>query len=46
MRYSLPLFHYFRLLNTVDSKQCSIQIVPMTVFKLWTSGVGSDRSTN
>ena len=48
-------FLYFRLFNTVDSKQSfqyswskqwSIQILPMTGFELRASCVGSDCSTN
>ena len=46
MGHSRPLFLYFRLFNTADSKQCSIKISPMTGFELRTSGVGSDHSTN
>ena len=35
-------FHY-----TVDSKQMfNIIFLPMTGFEPWTSGIGSDRSTN
>ena len=43
-----PLFLYFRLFNTVDSKQINVQYNswPMTGFELQTSGVRSDRSTN
>ena len=42
--HSRPLFLYFRLLNTVDCK-CSIYFLPMTWFKLRTSGIGSDCSS-
>ena len=42
MGSSRPLFLYFRLFNTVDSKQCSIKIMPMTGIELQTSGVGSN----
>ena len=45
MGHSRPLFHYFRLFNTVDSI-CSIYFLPITGFKPRTSGIGSDRSTN
>ena len=38
-------FVYFRLINTFD-RQHSIYVLPMTEFEPWTSGVGSDRSTN
>ena len=42
-----PLF-YFRLFNTVDSKQiCNIyKFLPMTGFEQRTSRIESDRSTN
>ena len=46
---SRPLHIYFRLFNTVDSKQvnkCSIYILPMTGFEPRTSGIGRDFSTN
>ena len=39
--HSRPIFLYFRLFNTVESK-----CFPMTGFKPQTSGIGSDRSTN
>ena len=42
---SRPLFLYFRLFNSVDSKR-SIYFLPMTGFELRTSGVGSKHSTN
>ena len=35
MDHSWPLFLYFRLFYTVDSK-CSTLILPMTGFELWT----------
>ena len=42
------LFLYFRRFNTVDSKQINVRYksLPMTGFKLYTSGVGSNHSTN
>ena len=45
MYISRPLF-YFRLFNTVNSKQSSIQILSMMGFEPQTFGVGSNRSTN
>ena len=45
MGHSRPLCLYFRLFNTVDRKQCSIQILPMTEFKPRTSGVGNSGAT-
>ena len=45
MGHSRPLFLYFRLFNTVDSK-CSKYFLPMTGFERRTSGIGSDHSTN
>ena len=39
MGYSMPLFLYFRLLNTVESN--SIKTLPMTGFEPRTSGVGT-----
>ena len=41
MGHSRPLFLYFRLFNTVDSK-----VLSMTRFEPRTSGIWSDRSTN
>ena len=43
-----PLFLYFRLFNTVDSKQVNVpyKSLPMTGFEPRTSCVGSDHSTN
>ena len=41
MGQSRPLFHYFCLFNTVDSK-----CLPKTEFELQTSAIGSDRSNN
>ena len=48
MGHSQPLSLYFRLFNTVDSKQINVRYksVPMTGFEPWTSGIVSDRSTN
>ena len=48
MGHSWPLFLYFRLFNTVDSKQVNVQnkSLPMTGFKPRTSGIRSNRSTN
>ena len=43
---SRPHFHYFCLFNIVDSKMFNTIFLPMTGFELWTSGIGSDRSTN
>ena len=37
---------YFRLFNTVDSKQMFDKSLPMTGFEQQISGVGGDRSTN
>ena len=45
MGHSRPLFLYFCLFNTVDSK-CSIYFLPMTGFEPRISGIGSDCSTN
>ena len=45
MGQSQPLFLYFRLFNTVDSKNVQYKFLPMTGFEPQTSGVGSDRST-
>ena len=36
---SRPLFLYFRLFNTVDSKMFNINFLPMTGFEPWTSGI-------
>ena len=44
MDYCRPLFLYFRLFNTVDSKR-TIYFLPMTRFEQRSSGVGSDRSS-
>ena len=44
MGHSQPLFLYYHLFNTVDSKRSSMQI--WTGFKLSTSGVTRDRFTN
>ena len=46
MGHSRPLFLYFRLFNTVDSKQMLDKSLPMTGFEPRISGVGGDRSTN
>ena len=46
MGHSRPPYLYFRLFNTVYSKQCSIKILPTTEFEPQTSGVGSACSTN
>ena len=48
MGHSRPLFLYFRLINTVDSKQINVRYktLLMTEFKPWTSGIISNRSTN
>ena len=48
MGHSRPLFLYFRLINTVDSKQIYVRYktLLMTEFKPWTSGIVSNRSTN
>ena len=46
MRHSRPLFLYFRLFNTVDSKQMLDKSLPMTGFELQISGFGGNRSTN
>ena len=43
---SRPHFHYFCLFNIVDSKMFNTIFLTMTGFELWTSGIGSDRSTN
>ena len=40
--HSRPLFLYFRLFNSVESKQYSIKTFPLTGFKLRTSGARSD----
>ena len=43
----MPLFIYFHLFFTVYSVQtCSIKILTMTGFKLRTSGIKRDCSTN
>ena len=39
-------FLYFRLYNTVDSKQMFDKSLPMTGFEPRIFGVGGDRSTN
>ena len=44
MDQSRPLFHNFRLFNTVDSKQ--MFYIKVAGFEPRTFGVGSDRSTN
>ena len=47
--HSQLLFVYFRLFNTVDSKQvnkCSIKNLPITGFEPWTSVIGSNCCTN
>ena len=46
MGHSRPLSLYFCLFNTVDSKQYSINTLPMTGFEPQTSGVGSDPFAN
>ena len=45
MGHSRPLFLYFRLFNTVNSKQMFDKSLPMTGIELQISGVGGDRST-
>ena len=47
-KWAIPsiLFSLFCLFNTVDRKQYSITFLPVTGFKLKTSNVVSDRSTN
>ena len=47
LQWPIPGFFtfIFCLFNTIKCK-CSIQILPMTEFEPWTSGVGSDCSTN
>ena len=46
MCHSRPLFlNYFRLFNKVESRQCSISILPMIGFELHTSGARSDWAT-
>ena len=44
--HSRPLFLYFRLFNTVDSKQLFDKSLPTTGFDPRTSSVGCDRFTN
>ena len=46
MGHSPPLFLYFRLFNTVDSKKINVRnkSLLMTGFELRTSGVGSNHS--
>ena len=46
MGHSRPLFLYFRLFNTVDSKQMFDKSLPMSGFELRIFGVGGDRSAN
>ena len=46
MCYSRPLFLYFRLFNTLDSKQMFDKILPMTGFEPQISGVEGDHSTH
>ena len=46
MGHSWPLFLYFRLFNTVDSKQMFDKRLPMTGFEPRISVVVGDRSTN
>ena len=46
MDQSRSLFVYFRLFNTVDSKQMFDKSLPMTEFETQISGVGGDHSTN
>ena len=48
MGHSRPLFLYFCLFNTVDSKQVNVRYksLPMTGFEPLTSGIGNNRSTN
>ena len=45
MGHSRPLFLYFRLFNTVDSKQMFDKSLPMPGFEPWISGIEGDRST-
>ena len=45
MGHSRPLFLYFRLFNTVDSKQMFNKSLPMPGFEPRISGVEGDRST-
>ena len=48
MGHSRPHLLYFRLFNTVDSKQINVRFKSLLVcgFELRTSGIGSNRSTN
>ena len=46
MGFSRPLLFYFGLFNTVNRKQCSIEILPMSGLERRTSDVGSDLSAN
>ena len=45
MGHSRPLFLYFRLFNTIDSKQMLDKSLPMPGFEPRISGVKGDRST-
>ena len=45
MGHSRPLFLYFRLFNTVNSKQMLDKSLPMPGFEPRISGVEGDRST-
>ena len=44
--HSRLFFIYFRLFNTVDSKQMFDKSLPMTGFEPWISGVAGHHSTN
>ena len=46
MGHFRPIFLYFRLFKTVDSKKYSIKTLLMTGFELRTSGVKSDHFAN
>ena len=46
MGQSRTIFLYFRLFNTVDSKNVQYNYLLMTGFEPRTPGVGSNRSTN
>ena len=45
MGHSRPLFLYFRLFNTIDSKQMLDKSLPMPGFEPRIPGVEGDRST-
>ena len=48
LKWAIPglFFLYFRLFNTVDSKQIFDKSLPMTEFEPRIFGVGGDRPTN